>query len=131
VNRFGQLGQSNLTTFNSGELIKIEFPEKDLKIKEIKVGDNHNLMLTENGDLYGNGDNSAGQIDGDLDRFIEYDCTPKKIELPSTSKIMKLFAKNNRSAAILENGMAFYWGGYCYSPFYSLSKQPRYNGKKS
>ncbi len=85
-------------------------------------------MLTENGDLYGNGDNSAGQIDGDLDRFIEYDCTPKKIELPKNAKIKKFYAKNNRSAAIMEDGIAYYWGGYCYSPLYTLSKQPRYNG---
>jgi len=85
-------------------------------------------MLSTEGDLYGNGDNSAGQIDGDLDRFIEYDCTPKKIELPNNAKINKFYAKNNRSAAILENGIAYYWGGYCYSPLYTLSKQPRYNG---
>ncbi len=128
MNRFGQLGKSNLTTYNSGELTKIEFPEKNLKIKEIKVGDNHNLMLSENGDLYGNGDNSAGQVDGDLDKFIEYDCTPKKIELPYKSKIIKFYAKNNRSAAILENGLAYFWGGFCYSPKYNLNNQPRFNG---
>lgn len=117
-----------MNLFLSGDLIKIEFPDENLKIKEIKVGDNHNLMLSINGDLWANGDNSAGQVDGDLDKFLYYDCTPKKVEFPEKGKIKKFYAKNNRSAAILDNGIAYYWGGYCYSDYYSLSKQPRYNG---
>lgn len=123
------MGQSNLTLFNTGELLKLEFPDTKTKIKEIKVGDNHNLMLSTEGDLYGNGDNSSGQIDGDLEKVIYYECTPKKIEFPQVSKIKKFYAKNNRSAAILDNGAAYFWGGYCYSQNYVLNKQPQYVGK--
>jgi alpha-tubulin suppressor-like RCC1 family protein len=167
INRFGQLGQSNLTLFNSGDLIKIEFPDKNTKIIDIKCGDNHNLFLSDKGELFVNGDNTNGQLDGNLDGFLYYECTPKKliffdkansndnnnininnnnittekkddndnyndnshnIEISNTKKIKKIYAKHNRSAVLFEDGTAKFWGGFCYSPDYSMSKFPQFNG---
>jgi alpha-tubulin suppressor-like RCC1 family protein len=127
VNRFGQLGESNLNISLSGKPIKLEFSE-NVKIKSIKVGDNHNLMLGDDGQLYGNGDNSSGQLDGDLDNFLYYKCTPVRIPIPDESKIIKFYAKNNRSAALLENGKFYYWGGYSYNNGYLLNSQPKFEG---
>ena len=85
-------------------------------------------MLTEEGELYANGDNSAGQVDGNLEEFLYYKCTPQKLKLPEKNKIKKIFAKNNRSAVELENGNFYYWGGFSYHNQYSLSNQPKYMG---
>lgn len=130
VNRFGQLGDTNLKIAMSGEPIKLEFPKVNTKIEKIAVGDNHNLMLTTDGELYGNGDNSAGQVDGDLENFLYYYCTPKLITLPTEGPIERLFAKNNRSAVILNN-IAYYWGGFSYNPKYLLNSLPKYDGINS
>ena len=43
-------------------------------------------------------------------------------------KIVKMYAKNNRSAVILENGDAVFWGGVSYDPDCSLKTMPRYDG---
>ena len=140
VNRFGQLGHSNFTLFNSGELIKIEFPGKDTKITQIKCGDNHNLMLSEKGELFANGDNSQGQLDGNLNGFLYYECTPKKLNLFNEEnekenlnfnqrKIKKIYAKHNRSAVLFDDGTAKFWGGFCYSHEYSMNNFPQYDGK--
>lgn len=111
--------------------IKVEFPH-DVKIVDLKVGDNHNLMLASDGTLYANGDNSAGQVDGDLDNFLYYNCTPKKVPLPEeagqNNKIVKIYAKCNRSAALLENGNFYYWGGFSYHSQYYINIQPKYEG---
>jgi len=121
------LGESNLNKTISSEPIKLEFPS-DIKIIALKVGDNHNLMLGDDGILYANGDNSSGQIDGDLDNFLYYNCTPKRVSIPSDSRIIKFYAKNNRSAALLQNGKFYYWGGYSYHIDYVINNQPKYDG---
>jgi len=116
-----------MNTTISGVPIKLEYP-KDVKIVQIKIGDNHNLMMTDDGILYANGDNSMGQVDGELDNILYYHCTPKKITLPDSSPIQKLFAKNNRCAVILKNGKSYYWGGLAYDPKCRLNMLPRYMG---
>ena len=126
-NHFGQLGISNLTKDLSKNLVKIHFPD-DAYIVKIKSGDHHNLFISKDGVLYGNGDNSLAQIDADLDSINKTQCVPKEIILPSQSKIREVLANNNRSAVILENGEVYYWGGFSYHPKFSLVDQPKYNG---
>lgn len=83
-------------------------------------------MLSESGIVYANGYNHFGQLDGNLEDRIYYSCTPKSLEFES--KVVKLFARNNRSAVILENGDAFYWGGISFDQNYNLKNMPKYNG---
>lgn len=139
VNRFGQLGQSNLNLALVSEPIKIEFPDDKIKIKAISIGDNHNLMLSEGGELYGNGDNSLGQINGNTDNFLYYFCTPQLISFKSkdskddekisnNGKILKFKARNNRSCAFFENGIVLYWGGFSYHPKFTINSLPIYDG---
>ena len=126
-NLYGQLGCNNISKDLSKVLVKINFPNDEF-IVTMKSGEHHNLFLTKSGLLYGNGNNGLGQIDGDLDALIKCQCVPKQIILPNSSKIIEIFASNNRSGAILENGEAYYWGGLAYDPKYSLLRQPRYSG---
>lgn len=127
INRFGQLGESNMNTTKSGHPVKLEFP-RDVKIVQIKVGDSHNLMMTDEGFIYSNGDNSMGQVDGELNNFMYYQCTPKRIIIPDDSPIKSVYAENNRSAAILQNGKSYYWGGLNYESDTRLTVLPRYSG---
>jgi len=85
-------------------------------------------MLGEDGSIYANGDNSNAQVDGNLDNFLYYHCTPQKIRLPENSKVEKIYAKCNRSAVKLSNGNYYYWGGYSYNLDYPLNNQPKYVG---
>jgi alpha-tubulin suppressor-like RCC1 family protein len=92
------------------------------------IGDNHNLFLTKDNLLYSNGDNTYGQLDGELDNFLYYNCAPKRIVLPNSSEIVKIYARNIRSAVMLSDNSCYYWGGHAFIPGYSLLKLPRYEG---
>lgn len=110
----------------STDFIKIHFANND-KIKEIKAGDNHNLFLTTENKLYANGDNSIGQVNGNLnDDTFNFECTP--VLIPLEDEVISIKAKNWRSAAKLKNGKVYYWGGFHYLPKISLRKLPKYNG---
>ncbi len=111
----------------SGTPKLIEFGS-DVKVTKILTGDNHNIMLGEDGSLYANGDNSSGQIDGELDKSLYFICTPKKVPIPSNSKIKKIYAESNRTAALIENGEMWYWGGFAYEPKRSTRNFARYDG---
>lgn len=107
--------------------MKVHFPN-DAYIVKMKCGEHHNLFLSKDGVLYGNGDNSLGQLDGDLDSPDKIQCVPKEVILPSESKIVEIMANNHRSAALLENGEVYYWGGFSFDPKYSLLNQPKHCG---
>ncbi len=126
-NLYGQLGVSNILKDLSKNIVRVYFPGDPFIVK-MKSGEHHNLFLSKDGVLYGNGDNSLGQLDGDLDSADKIQCVPKEITLPSHSKIIEFMASNHRSAAILENGEVYYWGGFSFNPKYSLLSQPKYNG---
>lgn len=124
----------NLT--KSSEPVQIQFHDDSVKVKSIHVGDSHNLMLTETGELYGNGDNSVGQITSSTDDFLYYYCTPLKINIPGLdheepnkkARIDKVVTSAVRSAVMLDNGKVYYWGGYSYDPRYGLKNLPQYDG---
>ena len=126
-NLYGQLGVSNILKDLSKNIVRVYFPGDPFIVK-MKSGEHHNLFLSKDGVLYGNGDNSLGQLDGDLDSADKIQCVPKEINLPSQSKILEIIANNHRSAAILENGEVYYWGGFSFDPIYSLLNQPKYSG---
>jgi alpha-tubulin suppressor-like RCC1 family protein len=128
VNRFGQLGDSNINIQITDVPVRMEFINPNEQIKEIAIGDNHNLMLSKDGTLYGNGDNTFGQVDGELDNALYYQCAPKRVILPKSDEIVKMFAKNTRSAVILSNNDAYFWGGNAFVPGYPLAHMPKYEG---
>jgi alpha-tubulin suppressor-like RCC1 family protein len=95
----------------------------------MSVGDNHNLFLTKENILYSNGDNTYGQLDGELDNnFLYYHCAPKRVVLPKSDEVVKILGKNIRSSAMLANGTTYYWGGHAFVPGYNLRHLPRYEG---
>jgi alpha-tubulin suppressor-like RCC1 family protein len=65
-NKYGQLGISNSLYLHAEEPVEI-FTD-GLRFKQIAVGAHHNLLLSEDGELYGFGARMNGQLDG-----INYD----------------------------------------------------------
>lgn len=99
-NRFGQLGMNNNLSVLSKNPVRINIKNdenKDILIKQIKSGDLHNVFLSESGDVYTNGDNSLGQLNGEVDSSILYKSTPEKISLNSNLN------KVNQNENFLEN----------------------------
>lgn len=61
-NKYGQLGVSNSIYMHAEEPIEV-FTD-GMKIKEIATGWHHNLLLNEEGELFGFGARMNGQMDG-------------------------------------------------------------------
>ncbi|CAG8854203.1 39201_t:CDS:1, partial [Gigaspora margarita] len=83
-------------------------PTSYLKIADITVGENHILVLTINGYLYTFGcmDSYQPRRRISIHKPNSLMLTPVKI----SSRIRKIFARENHSFAIDENGMIYAWG---------------------
>ena len=96
----------------------IEVFTDGVKIKAIDAGWHHNLLLGEDGNLYGFGARLNGQIDGLSHRGRQEQCSMAQIKLPdddtNKSPIVSFQASNIRSQLVRENGEIWFWGGYFY-----------------
>ena len=99
----------------------IEVFTDGMKIKEIATGWHHNLLLNEEGELFGFGARMNGQMDGTSFEGRQEQCSIFKIPLPeSTSPIVSIKANNLRSQITRENGEIWFWGGYFYEGYEKL-----------
>ncbi|NBT90017.1 MAG: DUF5011 domain-containing protein [Verrucomicrobia bacterium] len=78
------------------------------KVVQIAAGDRHSLFLTEDGEVYASGINSAGQLG--LPASVVSASTPTKLTFPDGTVIRKLVTGLNRAHAIAANGKVFAWG---------------------
>ena len=96
----------------------IEVFTDGVKIKAIDAGWHHNLLLGEDGNLYGFGARMNGQFDGVSHRGRQEQCSMVQIKLPdddtNRSPIVSFQASNLRSQLVRENGEIWFWGGYFY-----------------
>ena len=97
VNSSYELG--NGTTKTSDTPVRVQFPE-GVVIKQIAVGNTHNLALDVDGNVWGWGVNSNNALSLTAS-------TPKKLGL---SKIKKVVANNDQSMALTEDGYVYVWG---------------------
>ena len=88
---------------------------KQYKIASIKVGENFSFLLTNNGTLFGFGDNSYYQISATdpIDKPIIRN--PKELKLVSNNnniaiKIIKIFIGYDHCFCITDSGETFAWG---------------------
>jgi alpha-tubulin suppressor-like RCC1 family protein len=122
-NCFGQLGVGDYEKKEKPKLVLLN----DIIIEKISCGKNHSLLLSRDGDIYGFGDNSCGQL-GMKDRqnaeipikinnFSEIETEISEMG----SKETKSFRENkfidiathslhNISIALSVNGTYYYWG---------------------
>lgn len=106
-NDYGQCGRPSLESVVEVPHC-LEFPEK---VVSVHTGSKHCLAVGSSGTLYGWGSKIHGQIDGCRDGLYSDHSSPQVIELPSTGKVLRAKAAFDRSAAFLENGQVFAWGG--------------------
>ena len=87
-NKYGQLGLSNSLFIHAEEPVEV-FTD-NVKIKQIVVGSHHNLLLGEDGRLYGFGARMHGQLDGEIMDGREEQCSIKEIKLPASIGATKI-----------------------------------------
>lgn len=97
VNASYELGDG--TTVSKDTPVEVKFPE-GIIIKQIAVGNTHNLALDVDGNVWGWGANSNNSL-----TFTA--STPKKLDL---SNIKKIAANNDQSMALTEDGYLYVWG---------------------
>jgi alpha-tubulin suppressor-like RCC1 family protein len=88
--------------------IKIYFPEP---ITQVACGLKHSVALGQSGTLYAWGCKIYGQVDGFRGGMDEEQCSPLAIRIPSKFKVTEIYAAFNRTAAKLESGEVWVWGG--------------------
>lgn len=98
--------KQNNTYINSQDVIQIDLPEK---ITKIKLGDNHLIFLSKEGNLFTMGDNYYGQLGID-NNMIPKKTEPALISLPDESKCVDIHAYKNTSFAINTNHQLYIWG---------------------
>ena len=105
-NKLGQLG---IKVINYNKLYKPVWIEdlKDVIIEQISCGALHSLVLSNDGLVYGWGDNRFGQIGcgKELGEFI-----PVITQLKTLKNIKQIHSSYRKSFALTDNGIVYSWG---------------------
>lgn len=89
----------------------------DSRISDVACGDNHTLVLDENGEIYAFGDNSRGQL-GTGRASYKGIPTPKLVEELSFTKFVEVRA-GQFSGAMSIDGQLFVWGEGVFGKYYT------------
>lgn len=103
-NRAGQLGDG--TTTNAYTPVRPKL-EEDVKVKQVALGNEHTVALSEDGQVYTWGYNYDGALGNGTTTGSK---TPAKIEVGDGKKVAEVYADNNCSAALTEDGELYMWG---------------------
>jgi alpha-tubulin suppressor-like RCC1 family protein len=109
-NEYGQCGQVSTKTYVE-EPAEVFLPEKAVSVA---CGTKHSLVLGESGMVYGFGNKFYGQLDGMRAAADEDQSSALPIVIPSSAKVLRIFAGFERSAALMENLELWTWGGQDY-----------------
>ena len=126
-NKYGQVGDIIEEYEDYSDIFRrINFESDDVFITEIKAGYFHNLFLDKNGNVYANGSNVVGQINGNSEDINKIIASPTKIELKE--KAVKIYCSNYKNCVKLESGKHVYWGGFLYTTDYIIQDLPKIDG---
>lgn len=93
----------------NGDDCQVSTVGSKMKIKQVAVGDEYSLFLTESGEVYGVGKNYSANL-GLGDTRTRYN--PEKLNL--SEKIKSIGAGEDCAYAISQNGKVFLWGSNLY-----------------
>lgn len=82
------------------------FDERDFKIKSVKCGIRHSIVLTEDGKVFTFGDNTDSQCSG----FSIFNKEPVQVKFTGNEIIKEIFAGGNFSLAVNKKDEIFSWG---------------------
>jgi alpha-tubulin suppressor-like RCC1 family protein len=104
----GALGHENFENISSPKKIDF-FVKNNIKIKSIECGDYFTLALAEDGSVYTWGHNNYGQLGlGKISQQLKVN-KPTRVNL-GNKKVKQLFAGEDHSACITEDGEGYIWG---------------------
>ena len=103
-NGSGELGDG--TTTNAYTPVRPKL-EEDVKVKQVALGNQHTVALSEDGQVYTWGRNYGGALGNGTTTDSK---TPVKIEIGDGKKVAEVYADNNCSAALTVDGDLYMWG---------------------
>ena len=105
-NEFGQLGL-RIVNFNKVYKPVLIDDLKNINFKQITCGAAHTLLLSNDGIVYGWGDNSVGQIGCGKELGEKISVIT---QLKTLKKIKSIYCSFGQSFALTDNGMVYSWG---------------------
>ena len=118
-------GIGDVLKYNELNVLNFENIEEEIKIKDIKIGDDFFIILTENGNIYTSGSNSKGQLG-----IGNYDSNTKLNKVPISENIDNINVGYEHIIAITKNKKIFGWGSNEYGQLsqneYSTYNTPTY-----
>mmetsp|Transcript_27280 Transcript_27280/g.37625 ORF Transcript_27280/g.37625 Transcript_27280/m.37625 type:complete len:828 (+) Transcript_27280:153-2636(+) len=107
-NSFGQLGIGN--NLPKHGFVQVILP-KGLKIREVAAGGHHNLLLTENGEIYAWGKNGQGQLGLQQEDITkEAWSVAEQVPVFSDTRVVQVAAGYQHSLAVNSGGLVHAWG---------------------
>lgn len=103
-NGSGELGDG--TTTNAYTPVRPKL-EEDVKVKQVALGNQHTVALSEDGQVYTWGRNYGGALGNGTTTDSK---TPVKIEIGDGKEIVEVYAGDNSSAALTVDGELYMWG---------------------
>ena len=81
--------------------------ERPVQIKQVAMGRQHTIALTEDGDVYTWGWNNSGQLGNGTTTSSN---TPVQIQIGDGVRVSQVYADNYSSAALTADGQLYVWG---------------------
>jgi alpha-tubulin suppressor-like RCC1 family protein len=109
ANFYGQLGNSTIT--NSHSPVAVPAPGDGAKFTQVSAGNFHSLAVDSNGNSFGWGNNSNGQLGNTTTANSD---APLLVTVPSGVTFTQMSAGGTHSLAVGSDGKAYAWGDNTY-----------------
>jgi alpha-tubulin suppressor-like RCC1 family protein len=111
----GYNGSGNLGVGDTVDRVQLEvipLPENNTRIKKVALGNNHTIMLTEDGKVYGCGSNDNSQLNGDVKSDQS---TLTLISIPENKSIQQIAATDDCTILVATDGTVYGCGANHYN----------------
>ena len=104
-NGCGNLGLGD--SVDRSQFVTIPLPEENICIEKVALGNNHTIMLTKDGKVYGCGNNNHSQLNGDMKSDQS---TLTLISIPENKSIQQIAATDDCTILVATDGTVYACG---------------------